>query len=105
LPPLFKSAHTPDLIVALSLIKRFPGKSLDFLTTKIDIGRLERKYGRVQGFDSSNPNCWTFWTYTQRASRAFGTDGGAIIKQVRSYRDFFRRQAMAELKRQYERLR
>lgn len=89
----------------ISLIKRYPGKSLDFLTTKIDIGRLERKYGRVQNFDSSNPNGWTFWTYAQRASRVFGAEGSAIIKQVRSYRDYFRRKAMAELNRQYERLR
>jgi len=89
----------------ISLIKRYPGKSLDFLKDQIDIGHLEQKYGRVQDFDSSDPKGWTFWTYAQRASRVFGSDGGAIIKQVRSYRSFFRRQAMAELSQQYERLR
>lgn len=89
----------------ISLIKRYPGKSLDFLSAKIDIGRLERRFGRVQNFDSSNPNSWTFWTYVQRASRVFGAEGSVIIKQARSYRNYFRRQAMAELNRQYERLR
>lgn len=88
----------------ISLIKRYPGKRLNFLRAKIDICRLERRFGRVQNFDPSNPNGWTFWTYAQRASRVFGAEGSAIIKQVRSYRDYFRRQTIAELNRQYERL-
>lgn len=88
----------------ISLIKRYPGKSLRFIEEKVDIGRLEHRFGRVMDFEKSHPEGWTFWTYVRRASLIFGTKGRPILEQVSSYREYFRRRVELELTRQYDRL-
>lgn len=89
---------------AIMLVKRFPGKSLKFLQSKINSEEIEKRYGRVEGFDPKNAKNWTFWTYARRATEVFGPVGRPILNQVRGYRAFLKRQVSQEVIRQYDRL-
>lgn len=88
---------------AIGLVKRFPGKSLEFLQGKVNIEEIDKKYGRVEGFDPKNARKWTFWTYARRAGEIFGDMGRPIVKQVRGYRAFLRSQMAIEINRQFVR--
>jgi len=88
---------------AIGLIKRYPGKPMSFIRQQVNIEEIDKKYGRVEGFDPQNARKWTFWTYARRASKIFGPPGRPILGQVRKYRSFLRRTMEAEIERQYAR--
>ena len=88
---------------AKALVKRYPGQPVSFIRKRVNIEEIDKKYGRVEGFDPQNARKWTFWTYARRASEIFGPLGRPILKQVRNYRSFLRRTMEAEIEQQHAR--
>jgi len=80
-----------------AFIARYPGKSIDFLVSKLDIEALIKKFGRVEDFDSNSEyQDWTFWTYARRAAREFGPRGQPIFRQIRHHRELILRRMRKE---------
>jgi hypothetical protein len=86
---------------AVSLVKRYPGKSFKFLLKQFDYEGLIQRFGRVQDFGelADDYRNWTFWTYARRAARIFDSRGSSILRQLRMFRRNVRARAVEELAR------
>ena len=45
-------------------------------------------FGRIEDFDSSDVQTWTFWTFARRADRVLRQAGKLVMRQVQRYRAF-----------------
>lgn len=88
---------------SIRLVKRYPGKDLEYLRSQFDADEIISRVGRVRKFEPSlDRNSWTFWTYVSRAEKVFGTDS-RIHGQVGSYRQLIRQKADIKLSKTYYR--
>ncbi len=70
---------------------KMPGISGATLSDKFNYANLVKKFGRVDGFTHDTKyKDWTFWTYAERASRIFGTEGAPIMRQLRKHKRLIR---------------
>ena len=83
----YRKIHRSTHAYAVSLLKRYSDKNLDYILSKADPNQIMKQYGRIENFDE-NPEYrdWTFWTYVKRADGVFGDLGKPIMKQVRPYK-------------------
>ena len=79
----------------------YSNKSVAELTAMFDYDRLIKRFGRVEDFGEIQDDykSWTFWTYTQRATKVFGPLGKPILGQLRRYRQNIRRRAVREIEK------
>ena len=89
---------------AIALVKRYPGQPVSFIRGRVNFEVLDKKYGRVEGFEPQNKKKWTFWTYGRRASKIFGSQGAPILRQIKNYRSFLRRTIDSEINKQHARI-
>lgn len=86
---------------AVSLVKRYPGKDLTFLTGEFNVDHVIQRVGRVRGFERRlDKKSWTFWTYVTRANNIFG-EMSRIHSQLSQYRSKIRSKAEDRLVKTY----
>lgn len=86
---------------ARKLVQGYPGKDLAFLEKKMNTDRIIEKFGRVREFQlGEDKRSWTFWTYVDRANKAFG-DEARIYQQIKKYKDAVRALASKALVKYY----
>ncbi len=73
---------------AISLVRRYPDKSLSQLLEKFDYENFIQRFSKVKDIDEKiiDHKNWTFWTYAKRASKIFGANGTTILKQLKNHR-------------------
>jgi hypothetical protein len=100
---LYRKVTRSARYAAVSLVRRYPGKSHKFLQSEFDYERLIQRFGRVQDFGelADDYRNWTFWTYARRAAKIFGPKGSPILRQLRTFRRNVRVRVGAELTRAY----
>jgi hypothetical protein len=81
--------------------RRYPNKGADDLKLGFDYEKLISRFGRVEHFGDASHDYrkWTFWTYVLRASKAFGTEGHTITRQLRRHRTLVRARIDYELEK------
>ncbi|MBY5608747.1 reverse transcriptase [Rhizobium leguminosarum] len=86
---------------AIKMVKRYQGKAADEILEMADLERLIQAFGPVEDFRSkaSDYRAWTFTTYAKRASRAMGTLGKPIARQLGGLRRSIKTRLAAELQR------
>jgi hypothetical protein len=84
---------------AFALVRRYPNKNLSYLSDRFDFEKLIQNFGRVKDFGelSDDYRNWTFWTYARRAAKVFGSQGNAILMQLRSHRQNVKRRGVTAL--------
>jgi len=84
-----------------SCARRYPDKDVPELKLLFNYERLIKQFGRAEDFGESQKDYrnWTFWTYASRASKAFGTLGKPILRQLKRHRELIREHADRALER------
>ncbi|SHK32154.1 Reverse transcriptase (RNA-dependent DNA polymerase) [Roseomonas rosea] len=84
---------------AMTFIRRYPGKDVEFMVKNFNVDQFVKRFGRVEDFDhSSECEDWTFWTYARRAQKAFGTRGIKIMHQLKRHRSLVKERAVEEFR-------
>jgi hypothetical protein len=98
---LYRKVAGSSRYAAISLVKRYPGRSPAFLESHFDYEKLIQNFGRVKEFGelSDDYRNWTFWTYARRAAKLFGPLGSPIHRQLRAFRENVKLRAAKELAR------
>lgn len=98
---LYRKVVGASRYAAVSMVKRYPGKSVAYLNAKFDHEKLIQSFGRVKDFGELGDDYrnWTFWTYARRAAQIFGPDGTPILRQLRTFRENVKQRATQELAR------
>jgi hypothetical protein len=96
---LYRKVTRSSRYAAVSLVKRYPGRSYAFLESQFNYEKLIQNFGRVEDFGEVGDDYrnWTFWTYARRAAKIFGSFGSPIHRQLRGFRDNVKRRAEREL--------
>jgi Reverse transcriptase (RNA-dependent DNA polymerase) len=84
---------------AIQLVRRYRGKTFDFLLHQFNISAFEARFGRVAEFERTLAHRkWTFRTYVKRCVEVFGPSGDNFFGQTRNHKRFLRDAASAALR-------
>jgi len=85
--------------MAISLEKRYQGKTISDILDLVDFEKLVQTFGPVEDFHSKSGDyrSWTFVTYAKRASKSMGAIGKPIARQLRDLRGKIRKRLAYEL--------
>jgi len=86
---------------ARKVVQRYPGKDISFLDKKLNTDLVIEKFGRVREFTlGDDKRSWTFWTYVDRANKAFGSEA-RFYQQISNYKKAIRSLASKALVKWY----
>jgi hypothetical protein len=95
----FRKVKTRARRQARKDVARFRGKPESWFEQRFSLAEFEKRFGRVQDFESlATAKGWTFWTYARRSEAAFGNRGSKILGQVRSFRKHIRELYLSEIR-------